>query len=114
MNRVTDKTVLKRQAIERRIARRVIRDAVAGGYTLDVFDGEETVLRNSTKEREILKAMFSVDEERLIFRKDGARVGWVFFVYGNSGWDVICDYTDKPEVEEILKGANELADKLDS
>jgi len=34
-------------------------------------------------------------------------------VYGNDGYDVICDYSDTPIMADLLNGANELADKLE-
>lgn len=106
-----------RQRVERSIARRVILDALRAGYTLSVYDGEEVTLKNSTSVKAILAAMFSVDDDYLLFHKDGHTAtkfagdndGWVRFVYGNDGPDVVNDYTTN--LEEVLKGANALADR---
>src|SRR5579859_2222310 len=104
-------TVEKRRKIERRIASRLIRDGLAAGYTIGVYNGEEHVLKKSTSRKAILAAMFSVDDEHLIFyNKDGLRVGWVWFVYGNDGWDVINDYTTS--LESVMSGVNQFADSL--
>ena len=59
--------------------------------------------------------MFTTDEDKLLFYKQedigtvNALYGWVFFVYGNDGYDVVNDYTIN--LESVMKEANELADK---
>jgi len=42
----------------------------------------------------------------------GAPSGWVYFVYGNDGWDVVSDYTTN--LEAVLKGSGELAERLEA
>lgn len=101
----------KRRQIERRIARRVVKDGLAAGYKIGVDNGgDEFELPPSGNGTAILNAMFATDEEYLVFYMDGERVGSVYFVYGNDGWDVITDYSTC--LEEVLKGANDLADRL--
>jgi hypothetical protein len=102
---------MQRQEIEKKIARKVIDDALASGYTLDVHDSEEWVIQNSSDADAVMAAMFSTDDDSLHIRKDGERIGWVWFIYGNSGWDVISDYT--VNLEDLLKGASELAESLE-
>jgi hypothetical protein len=108
--------VAKRQRVERSIARRVILDAVKQGFVIDVNDGEEITLRNATSSTVILKAMMTTDEDYLILRRHNAdgtvTRGWVRFVYGNGGWDVICDYS--VNLDEVLAGANALAERLEA
>ncbi len=98
--------VEKRQRIERRIAREAIKGLLAEGYKISVFDGEETVLTKSVDPAAIEKAMFSTDEDQFHVERDGGEkpeTGWVLFVYGNDGWDVIADNT--VNLEPALKGA---------
>lgn len=102
--------VKTRQKIERNIARSAVKALIADGYTVDVFDGEETVLRASTSIKAIMAAMFTTDEDQLTANK-GDVTGWIHFVYGNDGWDVISDYTTN--LEAVLRSTNELADKLE-
>lgn len=101
--------------IEKRIAKRVITDALAAGYSLSVNDGEDTTLHSSRDMDAILAAMRSTDEDRLLFhidhREHAPAIGWVRFIYGNDGPDVINDYTTN--LEAVLAGANALADRLD-
>lgn len=102
-------TITKTRRIERAIIRRIVLDAVKAGYTLGVWDGEELVLKGATTAKAVLDKMFSVDEEYLFVYKDGKRIGWVLFVYGNGGWDVVTDYS--PRLAEIMIRAVELAGK---
>lgn len=86
--------------IEEQIAKRVIKDALAAGFKLSVFDSDEITLEKSSDADEIFKAMFTSDDDRLYFYKEGVDdgyFGWVWFIYGNSGWDVISDYTTNLE-----------------
>ena len=82
-----------------------------------VFDGEEIALEASTDVRAIIAAMFSTDEDYLFAMTPGEdgklkRAGWVRFIYGNTGFDVINDYTTN--LETVLAGTNALADQLES
>ena len=103
----------RRIKIEKQIAARCVRDLIAAGYSLGVHNGEEITIHHSTDAKAILAEMFSTDEEHLkVYKMDGPQgkrdwFGWVFFVYGNDGWDVINDYTTN--LEEALKGTNEYA-----
>ncbi|MHC2552434.1 hypothetical protein ACVJ6Q_003729 [Bradyrhizobium elkanii] len=96
--------------MERKIARQIIDDGLAAGYTIDVYDGEETVLKRSTDPEAIIGAMFSTDSDMLIFHEGGRRQGSVWFVYGNSGWDVVADYSTR--LEPIMVGADKLSDEF--
>jgi len=110
MTTTTNPQIARRQAIERTIARRVIMDALKAGYTLSVNDGEEVTVRESVDGKAVLAALMTTDEDYLILHKDG-KAGWVRFVYGNDGWDVINDYT--VSIEPVLAGAEILAEKLE-
>ena len=102
----------RRIAIEGKIARRAIRDLLAAGYLLSVFDSEEVTLSKSADAAQIEAAMFTSDDDRLFcYWPDGTQAGWVWFVYGNGGWDVICDYTTN--LENDLSGVNEYATTLE-
>jgi len=108
-------SVKLRQELERRIVTQVIESALAAGYQLSVDDGEEITVKRSIDKEKVLTAMFTTDEDRLWFHKPedkgtvDARFGWVYFIYGNDGYDVVNDYTTN--LEEVMKEANALADK---
>ncbi len=104
-------SVKMRQHVERLIAQALIKDGLAAGYAINVNNGgdKHELETPSTDAKVIEETMFATDEEHLIFYKDGKRVGWVWFVYGNSGWDVISDYTTN--LEHIMAGANAESEK---
>jgi len=103
--------VKTRQSIEKRIARKFVRIALAAGFAISLDNGgDDFEFENSTNFRHIIGEMFATDDERLYLSKDGNRCGWVWFVYGNDGWDVICDYTTN--LEELMPEVEKLSDKL--
>ena len=102
-------TVKARIAVEQKIARHTVTALLACGYSLSVYDGEEVTVERSTDKTAICNAMYTTDEDYLfVFRAgESSRIGWVRFVYGNDGWDVICDYTtnlDSP-MESVMQFA---------
>lgn len=105
---MSDTNVKNRIALERRIVSRIVKDAIDLGYTISVFDGESYPIQGSADYRAVMRSAFSTDEDTLIFREQGRRIGSVYLVYGNDGYDVVANYTDNPEVEKILHRANAL------
>jgi hypothetical protein len=99
------------RGLEEQIAKAAIEELLSAGYALGVNDGEETTITNSTDKDAVLKAMFTTDEDLLLAYKDGKQVGWVRFVYGNSGYDVINDHT--MNLEPALVKTTALADEYD-
>ncbi len=112
---IPDGVIRRRIAIERRIVKKTIDDLLAAGFELAVHDGEEWHER-TTDRAKLIDAIMNTDEDRLfVYRADGPKgrrdwFGWVFFVYGNDGWDVMSDYT--VNLEDTLKPVNALADSL--
>lgn len=104
-------TVEQRQAIERKIVSQAIRDLTNAGYEVVVNDGEDDVTEPTMDYSTIFNAMFSTDMDYLKVYAPGIRIcnGWVFFVYGNDGPDVINDYTTN--LEGVLAATIELADQ---
>lgn len=104
--------VRQRQRIEQTIALTAVQSLLDAGFSLGVYDGEETVIEFSRDPRAIQAALFNTDEDYLyvyapgrVSSKDNRPDSWVRFVYGNDGWDVICDYhTDlEPYIGEGTK-----------
>ena len=111
--------VAARQRIERMIVRKVVKDALAAGYALDVDDGgDEYAVKGAVTSKAAMDALLNTDEDRLIFhrlnRASGLlETGWVRFVYGNDGWDVISDYSAVDHIETALAGAIAMAERLE-
>jgi hypothetical protein len=106
---------------EKAICLRLVRDALKAGYVVSVNDGGDDVLVNSSSFQAIVAAMFSTDEDVLTFRDPRVvvdvarkliqRVGFVHLVYGND-CDVISDGSTGAKMDNLLAGANEVADRL--
>lgn len=105
--------ICARLRMERRIVRKIAQAMLAAGFSVSVNDGEEIPVDRSRKLSEIMDGCFSVDEEWLIaYREDRSRVGFVFLVYGNSGFDVVNDYS--MELEELMAPINDYADEQEA
>ena len=102
-----------RIAVEQRIVKRIVDALLAAGYSLQVNDGDYPRPSEPTRNRtEILKELMEVDDEFLAaFHREGEREGWVRFVYGNDGYDVINDYTTN--LENVLAPVNAYAETLE-
>jgi|SRR6478735_7863677 len=62
------------------------------GYSVDAQDGAREVFVNPTKQ-EAVEAVMSCDDGYFLVKQDGEYIGWVWFVLGNSPYEVISDYT---------------------
>lgn len=102
------------QIIEKLIFKSVVNAALHQGYAISLNDGEETTVRRSRDPKELLDAAFSTDEDYLFLHEgdEKARYGWIHFVYGNDGTDVISDYTTN--LDELLDPINKRIEKLDA
>jgi hypothetical protein len=107
----TTRDLTKDQEQENAIMRRVIKCALDAGFTLDVHDGGGIALKNCVLPRAVFEAMKTTDEDTLFFRRNGVTFGWVKFVYGNAGYEVICDHT--LSVTDIIAPATALAESYD-
>ena len=103
----------KRIAGERAVGRRVVADLLVAGYTLTVDNGGDgrPEVYKSTSFKAVTNGMMLTDEEHLIASKNGKR-SWVFFVYGNDSWEVICDYST--DLEGVLKRAFAMCERLEA
>lgn len=105
-------TKLTVQEMDARIVDKAIADFLAAGFALGVNDGEVTTVRNCRDAVTVRKAMMSTDEDYLHVYKDGKMFGWVRFIYGEYGWDVICDHTTN--LEPYLAGCSALSDQFEA
>jgi hypothetical protein len=107
----------KRLELELSIVRRIAQDALKAGYFVSVDDGEGYPVLRSRDLQQIMAAVASVDEERLLFHAAGGKgskaFGAVHLVYGNEPWEVICDHTASERMDKLLSGAVALANKIE-
>lgn len=106
--REVDPAVYRRQVTEMRIIRAFVRAALKAGYAVGVHNGEEE-FGPFDKLNKVLKETMSVDDEHLTVYKDGKKVGWVYLVYGNDGYDVVSDYT--VNLDHLMAEADQVADR---
>lgn len=117
----TSKEVTKRIAIERKIAAKCVKAFLSAGYLLGVNDGEETTVKRSRSFKQIMAALGTTDEDYLLVYSANEpglpRLGYVYFVYGNSGYDLISDYSAQDALfdlfGEILKPVDAYAETFD-
>jgi hypothetical protein len=118
---------MKRE-VEEKIIRTIIEHALKDGHRLSVSyergydlpgDHNEGTIYNSDNAEEIFAACFACDDCMLFIHRKGEEamiddrvnaLGWIYFVLGNDGWDVISDYTSKLEKWRGMIAANAIAD----
>lgn len=96
--------------LERRIARGVVKRLVRAGYRVSVDNGADRITKPSTDVRAVVGLMMQTDEDYLRVWHRGPlssdpdssatgwrRCGWVRFIYGNEGHDVVNDHTTNLE-----------------
>lgn len=94
------------QTVERAIIAKLCILAIAKGYWLRLHDGEGFMCPRTQDASEILKDIGACDEQSLVLYASGERgkadrAGSFFFVFGNSGWDVVSDYADNSVCNEL-------------
>ena len=103
----------QRQAIERKVVRKLVRVAKANGFRpVRVYDGgDEPVLVRL--EQEVLDAVFAVDDCRVYFKHPAeAKAHCAVIVLGNSGWDCIADASMGPLWDPVIKEVGAYAETL--
>jgi hypothetical protein len=110
-------SVCQRLAVEQDIVTRVVDAILGAGYSLQTDLQDDPRPASPTRDRDvILSEMMAVDDEFLgVFDdnpEDRRPIGWVRFVYGNGGWDVVSDYTTW--LETWLRPINEYAETLEA
>ena len=98
-----------RIAVEFDIVSRAIDTLVLAGYQVrEQEDGAFTDTRDT-----LLDLLFNLDDAFVITRRrddDARESGWIRFVFGNGGYDVISDYT--VNLEDVLAPINAYVDTL--
>ncbi|HEY4963266.1 MAG TPA: hypothetical protein VIH90_01035 [Candidatus Saccharimonadales bacterium] len=108
-----DVSIRHRAKIEFEIVYRTIKAARKAGYTLSVDDEPDS---SKLDDAGLLDLLFNLDDAWLtLFPKDcyNQKSGWIRFVFGNDGYDVICDYSVNLEflIDPINAYANNLQEQ---
>lgn len=108
-------TVPERQNVERQVIDKLLDEAIKHNLSFRLFDGEAWATEKTNDKQVILGAVMSVDDETLyFFDAEGKKAGWVRLIYGNDGWDVIADNSQKIDyiLPPVTEFANELCEQL--
>lgn len=108
-----------RIGVERHIVRKTVKALLDAGYMLNVNNGGDgpELEQPTLSSVDIIVALAETDSEHLLVYHGptvpahGKSAGWVFFVYGNDGYDVISDYTVnlEPAIQPVLDYAETLS-----
>lgn len=90
---MTDAMLKRRIKCEEEIIRALTLAAMNKGWTPTHVDHDDPVLVHTVDE--VVEAVTAVDDCRVFFARnaESEATAWMFFVQGNSGWDVLSDYT---------------------
>ena len=105
---------MKPREMEAAIVRNAVHELLDHGFTLSVDNGgDDYEIDRSIDAKAVIAELGHTDEDRLMARTNDVIKGWVHFVYGNDGYDVICDMTVSlepylPDTLAIAEGYAEL------
>ena len=108
--------IKRRIRMEAAIGKCLVKSLLEAGFALadGQADDDAPEAKPTTSFAAVMRWMGECDEDRvLVYRTktDERPIGWVYLIYGNSGWDVVNDYTTN--IADQMKQANELANRLD-
>ena len=105
----------KRMKGERQMAGALVRECLKQGYLISVNNGEDWPIRRSRSYRAVMDALWQTDEEGVcIYDADGRPKGHFFLVYGNSGAELVCDYSDNDACNAVYDALRPLMDRLEA
>lgn len=85
---------MNKREMEERIVHNAVHELLDHGFTLSVDNGgDDYEIDRSVDAEAVIAELMNTDEDRLLARAGESIKGWVHFVYGNDGHDVICDMT---------------------
>ena len=94
---------------EARVARKLVKAAIAAGYCISVNDGEEWTVKMSMDAKRIIDALATTEADRLLLRNptDREPVGSFWLIYGNDdrGTELIADHTDNDICDRLYRAA---------
>jgi hypothetical protein len=81
------------QATDREITTKLIDALIFDGYLITCcIRQDDPDFKRSVDREGILELLFDLDLAELRVEKDGKR-SWIMLVFGESGWDVVADYS---------------------
>lgn len=106
-------SIKHRQAIELAIVAAFVNQVIRAGYSISVYDGEETTVTKCRNVDLVIKAMMTSNNDFLtVYAPNHEKQGWAEFIYGNDGFDVISDYGTG--IEFLMTDANRIAERAET
>ena len=114
-NALTDSEIIAKHSPDARararmeldIVNKLIDTARDAGYQMKISEYEE----DGETDYDFKTAAFNLDDARVfVYDNDGEKLGWVRLVFGNSGYDLVSDFTTN--LEDFLGPVTDLADSL--
>jgi hypothetical protein len=97
------KRLVDGHGVDDTITRALIEEGIRRGYVVTVSSGGDGPdISRSSNADEIMEHARAVDQCTLTFRQGDKRIGAVFLVFGEYGWDVICDHTDNEATNAMV------------
>ena len=104
----------KRIIQEGRMASALVKACLAKGYMISVYNGEDWALIRGKAYREVMDALWQTDEEVLVVRNAAKEiVGRFWLVYGNSGSELVSDYSANAACDEIWNELEPVRNRLE-
>ena len=70
---------------------------------VSINNGEEIIKANSMTSRKFLEEIVAVDDVNLVVQNNKGVKCSLWLVYGNDPGEVVCDYTDHPDLEKACE-----------
>lgn len=84
---------------------KLIKNALAKGYVISVFDGEEWDVKKSKSYKEIKDSIESVEVAQIRIRSedDGYLIGWAQIIPDLEPDETVADFTDNEPMHDLLE-----------
>ncbi len=112
-----DQKITRREELERRAVRHLIRTAKKHGFAVSHVDdgGDVDEIIKPRTEAETMDAVFAVDEATIYFKHpDQPRTHCAQIVLGNSGAEAIADCSMGELWDEVMAESSEYCDTLET
>jgi len=106
----------KRMRDEKIAASGLVKAILKAGYMISIDNGEDWPVKKSRSYREVMDNLWACDEEKLLLRDmvSGEKIGWFYLVFGNSGAELVCDYSDNDACNAVYDALRPLIERLEA
>ncbi len=99
---------------EGRMASALVKELLIRGALVSVNDGEAWVVVRSSSYRKVMDALYTTDSDTVVARDvDKALLGRFYLVYGNSGAELVADYTDNDFCNSVWEALSSVRDRME-